>query len=77
MDIIRVIMCEGAYHGLYRLENRSGQYYWCYISISNSIYRETYQQLNIEKDRESSAIHKHKGYFGNFILFKEQDLLEV
>lgn len=70
-------MCEGVYHGLYKLENRGGQYYWCYISISNSIYRETYPQLNIEKDRESSAIHKTGQCLGNFILFKEQDLLEV
>jgi len=70
-------MCDGVYHGLYRLENRGGQYYWRYISIStSSIYRHTYPQLNIESDRESSAVHRDRQCLGNFILFKDEDLAQ-
>lgn len=71
-------MCEGVYHGLYRLENRGGQYYWSHISYGHysHIYRGTHPQLNIESDRESSAVHETGQCLGNFILFKEEDLAQ-
>lgn len=69
-------MCEGFYNGLYKLENRDGQYYWHYM-YSPNIYNTPYIILNIEHDRENDLFHRRGWMLGDLILFKEQDLLEV
>lgn len=73
MDIIRVIICEGFYNGLYKLENRGEQYYWKYMCSPN-IYNAPYIKLNIERDRENDMFHRRGWMLGDLILFKEEDL---
>jgi hypothetical protein len=65
-------MCDGFYNGLYKLENRDGQYYWHYM-YSPNIYNTPYLRVNIESDRKQYFI-EGVGCWTTSFLFKEEDL---